>query len=87
MKSGAYLELRVEGIERPPESVISATRPYGWFVQGDRLVYPLTGMEFDNSNIIFKTLEALNRASYVLKVLRMPYRIRIQGRSRTSQIA
>jgi hypothetical protein len=88
MISGAYLELRVEGAENPPRSVVSATRPYGWRVRGDRLVYPLSEREFDagESSRVMRMLEALNRASYVLKILRMPYKISVQGRSKTSQV-
>jgi len=88
MMSGAYLELRVEGAKNPPRSVVSATRPYGWRVRGDKLVYPLSEEEFnvDDSGRVMKTLEALNRASYVLKILRMPYKISLQARSKTSQV-
>lgn len=88
MKSGAYLELKLKGRARPPDSVVSATRPYGWFVRGDRLVYPLSGKEFSSSysKRVLMTLEALNRASYVMKVLRMQYKISLQGRSKTSQM-
>jgi len=88
MMSGAYLELRVEGAKNPPRSVVSATRPYGWRVRGDKLVYPLSEEEFnvDDSGRVKETLEALNRASYVLKILRMPYKISFQARSKTSQV-
>jgi hypothetical protein len=88
MMSGAYLELRVEGAKNPPRSVVSATRPYGWRVRGDKLVYPLSEEEFnvDDSGRVKQTLEALNRASYVLKVLRMSYKISLQARSKTSQV-
>ncbi|MCK4367691.1 MAG: hypothetical protein KAW84_07080 [Thermoplasmata archaeon] len=88
MISGAYLELRVEGAKNPPRSVVSATRPYGWRVRGDRLVYPLSEKEFDIGDLsrVMKMLEALNRASYVLKILRMPYKISLQGRSKISQV-
>ncbi|MCJ2669546.1 MAG: hypothetical protein LN416_03415 [Candidatus Thermoplasmatota archaeon] len=88
MISGAYLELRLEGTKNPPRSVVSATRPYGWRVRGDKLVYPLSEREFnvDDSGRVLETLEALNRASYVLKILRMSYKISLQGRSKTSQM-
>jgi len=88
MMSGAYLELRVEGAKNPPRSVVSATRPYGWRVRGDKLVYPLSEEEFNvgDSGRVMKTLEALNRASYVLKILKMSYKISLQARSKTSQV-
>jgi len=87
MKSGAYLELRVEGMKSPPRSVVTATRPFGWLARRGRLVYPLSGEEFEagDSHSVRRTLEAVNRASYVMKILGMHYRISLQGRSRTSR--